>query len=38
MSAFREVDVLIIGAGPTGLMLANALARMHIQVEILDKR
>ncbi|KAI5118756.1 hypothetical protein M0805_004842 [Coniferiporia weirii] len=32
------VDVLIIGAGPAGLMAANALARAGISVRIIDKR
>ncbi|EGO22628.1 hypothetical protein SERLADRAFT_362787 [Serpula lacrymans var. lacrymans S7.9] len=33
-----EVDVLIIGAGPAGLMAANALARAGTNVRIIDKR
>lgn len=33
-----EVDVLIIGAGPAGLMAANALARNGIKVRIIDQR
>ena len=33
------VDILIIGAGPTGLMCANALATAgDIKVKIIDKR
>lgn len=32
-----DIDVLIIGAGPTGLMLANQLARRGVQVMIVDK-
>ncbi|KAH9893338.1 FAD binding domain-containing protein [Cubamyces lactineus] len=32
------VDVLIIGAGPAGLMCANALSRAGVQVRIIDKR
>ncbi|KAI0333895.1 hypothetical protein GY45DRAFT_1271162 [Cubamyces sp. BRFM 1775] len=32
------VDVLIVGAGPAGLMCANALSRAGIQVKIIDKR
>ena len=32
------VDVLIIGAGPAGLMCANALSHAGITVRILDKR
>ncbi|KAG6829067.1 hypothetical protein H0H92_005841 [Tricholoma furcatifolium] len=33
-----EVDVLIIGAGPAGLMACNALSRAGINVRIVDKR
>lgn len=33
-----EVDVLIIGAGPAGLMAANALANARVNVRIIDKR
>ncbi|KAG6908894.1 hypothetical protein DXG01_002872 [Tephrocybe rancida] len=33
-----DVDVLIIGAGPAGLMACNALARAGINVRIVDKR
>lgn len=32
-----DCDVLIVGAGPTGLVLALLLARRGIRVEILDK-
>jgi len=32
------VDVLVIGAGPAGLMCANALTRAHANVRIIDKR
>jgi phenol 2-monooxygenase len=32
------VDVLIIGAGPAGLMAANALARAGTSVRIVEKR
>lgn len=32
-----DIDVLIIGAGPTGLMLANQLARRGVSVMIVDK-
>ncbi|KIM44405.1 hypothetical protein M413DRAFT_442389 [Hebeloma cylindrosporum] len=39
-STIREsdVDVLIIGAGPAGLMAANALARNSVKVRIIDQR
>lgn len=30
-------DVLIVGAGPTGLMLANQLARRGVRVKIIDR-
>ena len=33
----RNTDVLIIGAGPTGLVLALWLARRGVQVRIIDK-
>ncbi len=33
-----KVDVLIIGAGPAGLMCANALASAGVDVRIIDKR
>src|SRR6478672_3125692 len=32
-----DTDVLIVGAGPTGLMLANQLARRGIQAVIIDR-
>src|SRR5438046_9534592 len=32
-----ETDVLIVGAGPTGLMLANQLARRGVNVRIIDR-
>lgn len=33
-----KVDVLIIGAGPAGVMAANGLARAGVDVRIVDKR
>lgn len=33
-----RVDVLIVGAGPAGLMCANGLARAGVSVRIIDKR
>jgi 2-polyprenyl-6-methoxyphenol hydroxylase and related FAD-dependent oxidoreductases len=32
-----ETDVLIVGAGPTGLMLANQLGRRGVRVVIIDR-
>ena len=32
------VDVLIIGAGPAGLMCANALSLAGIEVRIVDQK
>ena len=36
-SPVHDTDVLIIGAGPTGLVLALWLARMGVRVRIIDK-
>src|SRR5439155_3863856 len=36
-SSTRDTDVLIIGAGPTGLVLALWLARLGVRVRIVDK-
>src|ERR1700723_1933137 len=36
-SAARNPDVLIVGAGPTGLVLALWLTRLGVQVRIIDK-
>jgi phenol 2-monooxygenase len=33
-----NVDVLIIGAGPAGLMCANGLAKAGINVRVIDQR
>ncbi|HEX2897700.1 MAG TPA: FAD-dependent monooxygenase, partial [candidate division Zixibacteria bacterium] len=33
----HETDVLIVGAGPTGLMMANQLIRRNINHIIIDK-
>jgi phenol 2-monooxygenase len=33
-----EVDVLIIGAGPAGLMCANALANANVNIRIVEQR
>src|SRR5437763_10725887 len=32
-----DTDVLIVGAGPTGLMLANQLARRGVRTQIIDR-
>ena len=37
MAADAETDVLIIGAGPTGLVLALWLAHLGIRIRIIDK-
>src|ERR1700688_5071819 len=36
-AATRDTDVLIVGAGPTGLVLALWLARLGVRVTIVDK-
>lgn len=33
-----QTDVLIVGAGPAGLMLANWLSRCGVKTRIVDKR
>lgn len=33
-----EVDVLIVGAGPAGLMLALWMSRLGVNARIVDKR
>jgi 2-polyprenyl-6-methoxyphenol hydroxylase-like FAD-dependent oxidoreductase len=35
--AAEDTDVLIVGAGPTGLMLANQLARRGVRAVIIDR-
>ena len=37
MSIPSNIDVLIVGAGPTGLMLANQLARRDVRALIIDR-
>ena len=37
-TADSYVDVLIVGAGPAGLMLANWLSRFDLKVRVVDKR
>ncbi|HNC97809.1 MAG TPA: FAD-dependent monooxygenase, partial [Myxococcota bacterium] len=36
-SLANKVDVLVVGAGPTGLMSALALVRAGVEVEIIDR-
>jgi 2-polyprenyl-6-methoxyphenol hydroxylase-like FAD-dependent oxidoreductase len=38
MSAHNDVPVVIVGAGPTGVMLAIELARRGVEVRVLDKQ
>jgi phenol 2-monooxygenase len=33
-----DVDVLVIGAGPAGLMCANGLTKAGVNVRVIDKR
>ena len=35
-SSIRDIDVLIIGAGPTGLVLALWLTRLGVRIRIID--
>src|SRR4029450_7900975 len=37
MAATMDADVLIVGAGPPGLMLANQLARRGVRTLIIDR-
>jgi flavin-dependent dehydrogenase len=36
-SSIRNADVLVVGAGPTGLVLALWLTRLGVRVRIIDK-
>lgn len=38
MSVESHVDVLVIGAGPAGLMCAHGLKRAGVNVRVVDKR
>jgi len=38
MSEIPKVDVLVVGAGPTGLLLASELARRGVGVRLIEKR
>jgi len=33
-----QVDVLIVGAGPAGLMTAEWMSRLNVKTRIIDKR
>ena len=33
-----KVDVLVVGAGPAGLMCANGLAKFGVNVRVIDQR
>ena len=37
MSAVRQADALVVGAGPTGLVAALSLAKAGLAVEIIDE-
>jgi 2-polyprenyl-6-methoxyphenol hydroxylase-like FAD-dependent oxidoreductase len=37
MDAPSQIEVLVVGAGPTGLMLANQLARRGVSVLVVDR-
>ena len=37
MGESSEIEVLVVGAGPTGLMLANQLARRGVSVLVIDR-
>src|SRR5580693_8156388 len=37
MNQTRDTDVLIVGAGPTGLVLALWLTKLGVEVRIIDK-
>jgi len=38
MSTKSNIDVLVVGAGPAGLMCANGLARAGVNVRVVDQR
>jgi len=38
MSEIAKVDVLVVGAGPTGLLMASELARRGVGVRLIEKR
>ena len=38
MNATETVDVVVVGAGPTGLLLAGDLAEAGVRVAVLESR
>jgi 2-polyprenyl-6-methoxyphenol hydroxylase-like FAD-dependent oxidoreductase len=38
MSEITKVDVLVVGAGPTGLLLASELSRRSVRVRLIERR
>jgi len=38
MSEIRKVDVLVVGAGPTGLLLASELSRRSVRIRLIERR
>lgn len=35
---YSQCDVLVVGAGPSGLMIAQALGRLGIQARVVERR
>ena len=38
MTTEGDCEILVVGAGPTGLMAANLLARSGVRVRIVERR